>query len=51
MMDKMRNLLFVAAASGEGQFRQIVDPELEKHLAAKGFRCHCCYLPQLRRSI
>ena len=49
MMDNMRNLLFVAAASGEGQFRQIVDPELEKHLAEKGFRCHCCYLPQLRQ--
>ena len=48
MTERIRELLFVAAASGEGQFRQIVDPELQNRLAAKGFRCHCCYLPQLR---
>lgn len=48
MKKPMRNILFVAAASGEGQFRQIVDPVLAEKLADAGFRCHSCYLPQLR---
>ena len=47
-MKKMRDLLFVAAASGEGQFRHIVDPGLARHLENSGFRCHSCYLAQLR---
>ena len=43
-----KKLLFVAAASGEGQFRQIVDPALSGWLEKEGFRCRSCFLPQLR---
>ena len=48
MKSHFRDLLFVAAVSGEGQFRQFVDPELARRLLEVGFRCHCCYLPELR---
>ncbi|MDD3155696.1 MAG: hypothetical protein PHS41_12600 [Victivallaceae bacterium] len=49
MLEPMKEILFVAAASGEGQFRQIVDPMLAAELTKAGFRCHSCYLPQLRQ--
>jgi len=49
MNNGFREILFIAADSGDGQFRFIVDPELRRELEKEGIRCHSCFISQLRR--
>ena len=49
MKSDLNEVLFLAASSGDGQFRYLVDPELKRRLLAAGIRCSSCFINQLTR--
>ncbi len=49
MSRTVRSILFIAASSGEGQFREIIDPKLAGLFKKSGFHAHSCYLGELKR--
>lgn len=51
MSNDYNEVLFVAASSGDGQFRHLVDPELKRLFLAVGIRCSCCFLNQLTEEL
>lgn len=50
MKSDLNEVLFLAASSGDGQFRYLVDPELKRRLLAAGIRCSSCFINQLTRA-
>ncbi len=47
MSETYKEILLITAESGEGQFEQMIDPELHCKLLAQNLRCHTAYLPEV----